>query len=156
MKANARKHYDRFAPYLVLLIGIFAAIGIWIGVLAGVANARQDEANSDLLDCLNRYAGVNADVSAKIRDAAVAKDVQLSKFHVALNDEGIAFESLVNDLYAGTLENQSDLVPLKQSLHRRSDAAAALLKAQENLDQVRVDNPIPDPPRIFCDISSEE
>lgn len=154
-----RHAYERYAPFLVILIGIAAATGIWVGATAAIGNARQDEANAKLLDCLNDYAGANSSSTKAVRDAAEAKDIAVAHFNGTLNGEGEAFLRLVRALINPDTKS-TDYPLLLQTLERtlevRADAGQQVIDAQAVLDKARKDNPVPDPPAIFCDLTDKE
>lgn len=150
---RVRQFYDLVAPFLVILIGIAAAAGIWVGAAATITNGRQDEANAKLLGCLNSYAALSSTGNRLIRDATVARDVATVNRDEALDVEGAAFLRFVLDLRAGKVTSAAQLDDLIDSLRGRAAAASALEEAQAHLDQVRRNNPVPDPPAVFCDVN---
>lgn len=138
-----RTFYDRYAPLLIVVCLLVATIGVIIGTSATFTSGA-------LVNCLRRHASATAESSKAVREATVTRDVAAADFSVALNTEGEAFLAFVKKLARGRVDGPEDIGRLRATLAGRAAAARALDAAQAELDQVRRDNPVPDPPAVFC------
>lgn len=146
MSTRARQFYERFAPWLVLAIGVVAAIGIMVGALATIVNVQQNaEAKAEseqrdaqqkaLLDCFDAFASQLADGLPPVRAASADRDDALALALDSLR------EGLVKAQQGGV--GPADLDSIIESFATYQRAAA-------ELTQVRGDNPYPPPPSAFC------
>lgn len=153
-RARARRRYERWAPLIVVLIGLTAAAGIWIGASALVAGAQQQarndvanrardaklaavaEENRKLLECFDKYADAQSSGSQIVREASA---VQGDTLRAAVGELGHVFRMVLQ----GKLQGIEDLRPFVT-------AADAFEAASERLDQARAENPVPEPPSVFC------
>lgn len=165
--ANTRRQrlraiHDRYAPLLVVPIGLVGAAALLIAAIAGIdasSAAAKAEANSTanaaLVGCLNQYAKLNAANNAAVRDATIERDEAVVNRDAALDREGVAFLDLVEALRAEKYRPEI-LDRLSETLQSRARAAAALAIAQEDLDKVRQENPPVPAPAVFCDVEIDE
>lgn len=138
--------YNRWAPAMV--IGCLATvILVTIGTYANYARLESDRKQRDgenraLLDCFDTYASASASTSKVVRAATVVVDKARVKRDRALQDvfELIATNPPDND------PNGVRLFALLVVANRE------LVVAQNELDKVRRDNPVPDPPSAFCEL----
>lgn len=146
MTDRARTLYDRIAPWLVLAIGMMAAVGIWIGVLGVFANNRQDaQATAEqsardkdtkaLLKCFDDFASDLSGGLPPVR-AATAESGE------ALSEAMGSLQQGLKKVGAGTFEDDD--------LSQIIGAFDAYQKANRNLVQVRKENPYPPAPSTFC------
>lgn len=143
-----RAFYDRYAPVLVVFCLLVATGGVIIGTSATFTSGA-------VVDCLREHADATSKSNKAVRAATVARDDASSAFGRALNREGEAFLTFVNELSRGRVDGPEDLGRLRASLADRARAALALEGAQVNLDQVRLDNPIPAPPAEYCGLGDD-
>lgn len=146
MSARARQFYDQVAPWLMLLIGVVAAVGIWVGASATITNARQDaqtRAESEvrdqqqkaLLDCFDDFASQLAGGLPPVREASASRDDALASALDALR------EGLVKAQQGGV--GPSDLTAI-------IDSFANYQRAADDLTRAREENPYPEAPSAFC------
>lgn len=162
-RQRLRAFHDRVAPLLIVPIGVIGATALLIAAVAGVdasSAANKAEANSTanaaLVQCLNDYASLNSASNALVRDATVLRDDATKARDKALNEEGVAFLQLVLDLKAGTVTSTEAFNDLIDTLRDRAAKAKALETAQENLDEVRRQNPTVPSPAVFCDVELDD
>lgn len=149
------RFYARFAKILLIVCLLAATGGVIIGTTAQINTSANAAADRTLVSCLNDWSAESAAVSKAVRTASEAKDVAVTHFNATLADEGDAFLSLVEAIVDPTTkpsEYDKLLQRLQRTLQIRSDANAAVITAQINLDAVREANPPPAPPAIFCDL----
>jgi hypothetical protein len=144
---------------LVVPIGLIGAAALMIAAIAGVnasGAAAKAEANSTanaaLVECLNDYADKSASSNTAVREATVMRDKAVVDRDAALDEEGIAFLKLVEDLKAQKVTSVKAFNELIRTLRERAVKAQALEEAQAHLDQVRRENPPVPPPTVFCDV----
>jgi hypothetical protein len=147
--------YARFAKVLLILCLLTATGGVIIGTTAQVQSGQAVDANADLVKCLKDWSAETAKVAKATRAAAQEKDEAVTAFNSSLADEGDAFLQLVSALVDPDTE-RAEYAQLIQRLERtlavRADANALVLQKQRALDRVREENPIPEPPAIFCQL----
>lgn len=146
MSAKAREFYDQVAPWLMLLIGIVAAIGIWVGASATITNARQDaqsraetqvrdQQQRALLDCFDDFASQLAGGLPPVREASAVRDDALAK--------------ALGSLSSGLVKvQQGGVTP--DELAEIIDDFAKYQRAADDLTEVRAENPYPPAPSTFC------
>lgn len=148
---RVRRFHDQYAR--AILAGI-AALLVPLCVMTTVAtldNWRQDNERDKLLGCFDQFAAASSASSKAVRVASAAKDVATTNRDNALNAEGRAFQRVTDGLLDKSV-TPADIKALNDALADRNDAAAALDDAQDALDKAREDNPIPDPPSVFCEV----
>lgn len=145
--AKWRAFYDRFAPALVLFILFVSMVGIWIGVASIQNDARQDAAaaaenkardhqNSSLLACFDEFADNLAGGLPPVRAASADRDSALAAAIGQLH-------RLIVKAVGGDEATDADIDDLL-------NAFEAYKKASDKLDDVRANNPYPEPPSEFC------
>lgn len=147
--------YERRAAMMVFAVTVLALIGIWIGVASTITNGQQDR-RADARDtavqkCFDEWADAQSASTAAVREASVAKDEATKLFNQALNDEGLAFKSLVRRILADEVRPE-DVQRLYRTLARRDRAGRGVERAQDELDKARKENPVPDAPSKFCSV----
>lgn len=166
MSVRVRSFYERWSPVAVMVIGILAAVGIWIGAAASITNARQDADRADenkardletsrLLKCFDQYAQAASASSSAVREASVIVDEATGIRDDALAAEGDAFKRVVRRILAHTVTD-ADVKHLADTLQQRARTSRALDRAQGKLDQARRENPVPPPPSKFCNPTPEK
>lgn len=146
MSERTREVYDRVAPWLVLAIGLMAAVGIWIGVIGVFANNRQDaqaaaeqktrdDDTKALLKCFDDFASDLSGGLPPVRTATAAANDALSEALAQL---------------------QQGLVKVGSGKFTDGDLERIIAEfdeyqqASRELTHVRKDNPYPLPPSTFC------
>jgi hypothetical protein len=158
------KFYARFAKILLIFCMLAATGGVIIGTSAQLQSSGVSIANKKLTDCIRDWSTENSKVSKATRDAAAAKDVAVTAFNATLADEGDAFHGMVKLFLASIKDPESTdtedyrlvILKLERTLQARSDANRVVIDAQNHLDKVRADNPIPAPPAEFCHLDGDE
>ena len=137
--------------YLYFLTGcaFIATTALVLGVWATQVNGQQNRDNTHLLACLDQYASSSSSASSAVRDATVARDQATAARDNTLNAEGRAFLVAVNHILDQDI-TPADVQNLRDALQDRTDAAEKLDKAQATLDKARRENPVPNPPSVFC------
>lgn len=138
--------YNRWAPAMVVGCLITVAL-VTIGTYANYASLEADRKareleNATLLDCFDEYASASAATSKAVRDAAVVVDESRVTRDRALQR---LFEVIAADLPDGDPRGERAFGNLLL-------ANRDLVGAQRHLDEVRKDNPVPDPPSEFCEL----
>lgn len=157
----ARAAYEKWAPYLFLLLTLTAVVGVWIGTVAALENGRQNAANaaenkardeqtSALLDCFDDYAAAQSYSSAAVRAAAEDRDA-------AQGERDRALQQLVTLIVRNATNPPTDLEAARKEFIGRAvelrDSSRELDKAVAELMQAREENPIPKPPSQFCAVT---
>lgn len=145
------RFYTRFAKILLIVCLITATGGVIIGTTAQVQSGKAVQANKTLTECLNRYSAAQSLSSQAVRDASELVTEKTVLRDIALDEEGEAFQRLVDSLRAKKYK-PAILDALSDALAGRAEAATALQSAQDNLSLVRADNPVVPPPATFCRI----
>lgn len=141
-----RRFYARIAPALVifcLCASLFASVGTFAVQQAQEADrdARVQETRV-LLDCFNRYASASASTSKAVRTAVVRVDQARVRRDRALQ---LLFDQIVTNPPEGD--------PTTARIFTRVlETNRALVTSQQQLDRVRRQNPVPDPPSTFCEL----
>lgn len=142
-KSRMRELYEGIAPVLaiVTILAAFSAVGwSWQNERA---NDRQDEQritdtearqaeNAALLECFDDFASQLAGGLPPVREATVERDAAIAAAFIAIRN---ALTNLTGD--------GSQLPAVLKALD-------AVVVANENLTQVRADNPYPAAPSEFC------
>lgn len=138
--------YNRWAPAMV--IGCLATVAlVTVATYTNYASLESDRRareieNRALLDCFDEYASASASTSKAVRLAAVDVDQARVTRDRALQD---LFEYIASDHQNGDIRG-------RQIFTRVLVANRVLVTSQRRLDQVRKDNPVPDPPSEFCEL----
>lgn len=136
--------YTRWAPAMVIAC-IATVVLVTIGTYSNYATLEADRQsrekdNARLLGCFDEYASASAATSKAVRVATVAVDQARVRRDRALQ---VMLEFIATNPPAGD--------PRGARLFAVVLAAnSGLVTAQTELDKVRRDNPVPDPPSEFC------
>lgn len=153
--ARARNWFDRNFRWLYFMALVLAVVGITIGAAASLTNSRQDEDRDRLLACFDDYATASSSATTKVRAATVEVDVKTSARDLAASERDLALDAVFEYIASDPPEDDPEGVALFLTLlSANADLVAVnadLVMAQAELDKVRKDNPVPDPPSKFCD-----
>lgn len=138
--------YNRWAPAMVvgcLVTVALVTIGTYVNYASLESDRREREMeNSALLGCFDEYASASATTSKAVRDASVSVDEARVNRDRALQR---LFEVIAAEPPEGDPRGQ-------RAFARLLVANRALVGTQKQLDQVRKENPVPDPPSDFCEL----
>ena len=141
--------HDRHARVILASIATLMLPLMIMTTVATMDNWRQDKDRDALLACINDYADASSTSSKAVRVASAKKDVATADFNLALNAEGAAFKRLIGAILAENVK-PADVQRLYDTLDERDRAGRALVAAQDELNEARRENPVPDPPSEFC------
>lgn len=155
-----RTIYDKYAPFLALLIlviAITAGVGTYVNDRNDRARDRAlEQANADrladntrLLDCFDAFATTLAGGLPKVREASALRDDAAEARDEADSTAANGLKDLLIQAVHGNA-GPEDVKPVIVNYRKLQAAQRVLTKASRHLDEVREANPYPKPPSEFC------
>ena len=147
--------YNTWAPAVVLFcltIATIAIVGTVFTQRAQYAETRaRQETTTKLLHCFDQYAARSSNVSTVVRAATTQRDEATVIRDRALQAEGVAFLNVTRQILRHNVTPDA-FRTLERTLAQRAKAAESLRFAQDHLDRVKTNNPVPPPPSEFCSV----
>lgn len=106
--------------------------------------------NNALLDCFDGFATDLAGGLPPVREATAERDDARAAWENASSAVSRAIEEALSRAVSGAPVDGSQVPVILGAFHDLDVASTELHKANQNLRQVRADNPYPPPPSEFC------
>lgn len=151
-----RDLYERIAPVLVVFALLSAVSAVGWSFQNSRANAEQDRQRIDLVEsftrCFNAFGTTLAGGLPPVREATATLNEATATLNAATSEALITLQHLLLRAIEKKAD-EADAQALVNKLDAVKSANAAVQAANDNLTQVRAENPYPEPPTEFCDLS---